>query len=318
LNGQNLYAFVIRRILATIPVMAVVAVFVFSLLYIAPGDPAAVIAGDQATTQDVERIRAQLGLNRPFLEQFAIWFWNVIRGDLGISIYTNQPVSHMIVQRIEPTLALTICSMLVTLSVAIPMGVVAAWKVGTWIDRLVMAFAVIGFSFPTFVIAYVLVLGLSMWADLLPVQGYVSITNGFWQFLPNMIMPSLTLGIVFVALIARMTRASMLEVLSQDYIRTAQSKGLSTPQVLITHALKNAAVPIVTTIGLGIALLISGVVVTETVFAIPGLGRLTVDAILRRDYPVIQGVVLVFSASYVLVNLLIDISYTFLDPRIRY
>ena len=298
--------------------MAVVAVFVFSLLYIAPGDPAAVIAGDQATTQDVERVREQLGLNRPFLEQFTTWSWNVIRGDLGISIYTNQPVTHMIVQRIEPTLALTICSMLVTLIVAIPMGVIAAWKVGTWIDRLVMAFAVIGFSFPTFVIAYMLVLGLSMWADLLPVQGYVSITNGFWQFVPHMIMPSLTLGIVFVALIARMTRASMLEVLSQDYIRTAQSKGLSNAQVLIGHALKNAAVPIVTTIGLGIALLISGVVVTETVFAIPGLGRLTVDAILRRDYPVIQGVVLIFSASYVVVNLLIDISYTFLDPRIRY
>jgi peptide/nickel transport system permease protein len=298
--------------------MAVVAVFVFSLLYIAPGDPAAVIAGDQATTQDVERIREQLGLNRPFLEQFATWSWNVIRGDLGISIYTNQPVTHMIVQRIEPTVALTICSMLVTLMVAIPMGIVAAWKVGTWVDRLVMAFAVFGFSFPTFVIAYMLILSLSMWADVLPVQGYVSISKGFLQFLPNMIMPSLTLGIVLVALIARMTRASMLEVLSQDYIRTAQSKGLSTPQVLIGHALKNAAVPIVTTIGLGIALLISGVVVTETVFAIPGLGRLTVDAILRRDYPVIQGVVLVFSASYVLVNLLIDISYTFLDPRIRY
>ena len=298
--------------------MAVVAVFVFSLLYIAPGDPAAVIAGDQASTQDVERVREQLGLNRPFLEQFATWSWNVIRGDLGISIYTNQPVTHMIVQRIEPTLALTICSMLITLVIAIPMGIIAAWKVGTWIDHLVMAFAIIGFSFPTFVIAYILVLGFSMWADLLPVQGYVSITNGFWQFVPHMIMPSLTLGIVFVALIARMTRASMLDVLSQDYIRTAQSKGLSNTQVLIGHALKNAAVPIVTTIGLGIALLISGVVVTETVFAIPGLGRLTVDAILRRDYPVIQGVVLIFSASYVLVNLLIDISYTFFDPRIRY
>jgi peptide/nickel transport system permease protein len=224
----------------------------------------------------------------------------------------------MIIQRIEPTLALTICSMLVTLVIAIPMGVVAAWRAGTWIDRLVMAFAVFGFSFPTFVIAYLLILIFSMWADILPVQGYVSITRGLGEFLPNIIMPSLTLGIVFIALIARMTRASMLEVLSQDYIRTAQSKGLSNTKVLLGHALKNASVPIVTTIGLGIALLISGVVVTETVFAIPGLGRLTVDSILRRDYPVIQGVVLVFSASYVLVNLLIDITYTFLDPRIRY
>ena len=313
-----MFAYIARRILATVPVMVVVAIFVFSLLYLAPGDPAAVIAGDQATTQDIERIREQLGLNRPFLQQFSTWLWNIIRGDLGVSIYTNQPVSRMIVQRIEPTVALTICSMLFTLCIAIPMGVIAAWKVGTWVDRAVMAFAVLGFSFPTFVIAYILVLTFSIWLEILPVQGYVSIANGVGEFLPNIIMPSLTLGIVFIALIARMTRASMLDVLTQDYIRTAQSKGLSTSKVLIGHALKNASVPIVTTIVLGIELLISGVVVTETVFAIPGLGRLTVDAILRRDYPVIQGVVLVFSFSYVLVNLLIDISYTFLDPRIRY
>jgi len=313
-----LFAYIVRRILATIPVMGVVAIFVFSLLYLSPGDPAAVIAGDHASAQDVERIREQLGLNEPFLTRFGTWLWNVIRGDLGTSIFASLPVSHMILQRVEPTIALTVCSMLVTLAVAIPMGVIAAWNAGTWIDRLVMAFAVFGFSFPTFVIAYLLIFALSMWANLLPVQGYVSITRGLWEFLPHVIMPSLTLGIVFIALIARMTRASMLEVLSQDYIRTAQSKGLSTVQVLLGHALKNASVPIVTTIGLGIALLISGVVVTETVFAIPGLGRLTVDAILTRDYPVIQGVVLVFSASYVLVNLVIDISYTFLDPRIRY
>jgi peptide/nickel transport system permease protein len=311
-------AYIVRRVLATIPVMAVVAVIVFSLLHLSPGDPASLIAGDHASVADVERIREQLGLNKPLLTQFSTWFGNIIRGDLGVSIYTNDSVSHMIIQRIEPTLALTICSMLVTLVIAIPMGVVAAWRAGTWIDRLVMAFAVFGFSFPTFVIAYLLILIFSMWADILPVQGYVSITRGLGEFLPNIIMPSLTLGIVFIALIARMTRASMLEVLSQDYIRTAQSKGLSNTKVLLGHALKNASVPIVTTIGLGIALLISGVVVTETVFAIPGLGRLTVDSILRRDYPVIQGVVLVFSASYVLVNLLIDITYTFLDPRIRY
>lgn len=311
-------AYVLRRILATIPVMGVVAIFVFSLLYLSPGDPAAVIAGDHASAQDVERIRRQLGLDEPFLTRFGTWLWNVVRGDLGTSIFANQPVSRMILQRVEPTVALTVCSMLVTLVFAIPMGVVAAWKAGTWIDRLVMAFAVFGFSFPTFVIAYLLIFALSMWADLLPVQGYVSITHGLREFLPHVVMPSLTLGIVFIALIARMTRASMLEVLSQDYIRTAHAKGLGSSRVLIGHALKNASVPIVTTIGLGIALLISGVVVTETVFAIPGLGRLTVDAILTRDYPVIQGVVLVFSASYVLVNLLIDISYTFLDPRIRY
>jgi peptide/nickel transport system permease protein len=313
-----MFAYIVRRILATIPVMGVVALFVFSLLYLSPGDPAVIIGGDTATPEDIARIREKLGLDQPFMVQFGTWFWNVLRGDLGISIFTNLPVSRLILQRVEPTLALTVSTLIVTVAVAVPMGVVAAWRAGTWIDRLVMAFAVLGFSAPVFVTGYILIFGLSIWADLLPVQGYVSISNGFLAFLPNIVLPSLALGMVYTALIARITRASMLEVLSQDYIRTAQSKGLSTPKVLLGHALKNASVPIVTTIGIGLALLISGVVVTESVFAIPGLGRLTVDAILRRDYPIIQGVILVFSASYVLVNLLIDVCYTFLDPRIRY
>ncbi len=313
-----MFAYLIRRLLATIPVMGVVAVVVFSLLYLTPGDPASLIAGDHASLQDIERIRVNLGLDKPFLIQFGTWLWNIVRGDLGISIYSNQPVLDMIVQRVEPTLALSICVLVVSLTLAIPMGVIAAWKVGTWIDRLIMGFAVLGFSFPVFVIAYGMVLVFSLNLEWLPVQGYVSIKEGFWAFLPHMVMPSLALGWIFAALVARMTRAAMLEVLSQDYIRTAQSKGLGTSKILIGHALKNASVPIVTTIGIGIALLISGVVVTETVFAIPGIGRLTVDAILRRDYPVIQGAVLVFSFLYVLVNLAIDIAYIFLDPRIRY
>ncbi|MBI3515970.1 MAG: ABC transporter permease [Proteobacteria bacterium] len=313
-----MFAYLVRRLLATIPVMGVVAIFVFSLLYLSPGDPAVVIGGDTATLEDIAKIREKLGLDRPFLVQFGTWLWNVVRGDLGISIFTNLPVSKLILQRVEPTIALTVSTLLVTVCVAIPMGVLAAWKAGTWIDRLVMAFAVLGFSFPVFVTGYLMIFSLSIWLDLLPVQGYVSITNGFFAFLPNMVLPSLALGMVYIALIARITRASMLEVLSQDYIRTAHSKGLSKPNVLFGHALKNAAVPIVTTLGIGLALLISGVVVTESVFAIPGLGRLTVDAILRRDYPIIQGVILVFSAAYVLINLMIDVTYTFLDPRIRY
>ena len=313
-----MFAYLIRRLLATIPVMGVVAVVVFSLLYLTPGDPASLIAGDHASLEDIERIRVNLGLDKPFLIQFGTWLWNIVRGDLGISIYSNQPVLDMIVQRVEPTLALSICVLVVSLTLAIPMGVIAAWKVGTWIDRLIMGFAVLGFSFPVFVIAYGMVLVFSLNLEWLPVQGYVSIKEGFWAFLPHMVMSSLALGWIFAALVARMTRAAMLEVLSQDYIRTAQSKGLGTSKILIGHALKNASVPIVTTIGIGIALLISGVVVTETVFAIPGIGRLTVDAILRRDYPVIQGAVLVFSFLYVLVNLAIDIAYIFLDPRIRY
>ena len=313
-----MFAYIIRRVAATIPVMFVVALFVFSLLYLSPGDPALIIAGDTATAEDIARIRAALGLDQPFYVQFGTWLWHVVRGDLGISIFTNLPVTTLIAQRLEPTLALTLTTLVVAVSVAIPMGVVAAWKAGTWIDRLVMLFAVLGFSVPIFVVAYLLIFGFSIGLNWFPVQGYTSIRQGFLPFLRHITLPSIALGLTYAALIARITRASMLEVLSQDYIRTAQAKGLSNRQVLIGHALKNAAVPIATIIGIGVALLISGVVVTETVFAIPGLGRLTVDAILRRDYPIIQGVILLFSAAYVLVNLAVDVSYMLLDPRVRY
>jgi len=282
-----MFAYVVRRILATIPVMVVVAVFVFALLHLSPGDPAAIIAGDTATEADIAGIRAKLGLDQPIWVQFGTWVWGLMHGDLGISIFTNLPVIKLIQQRIEPTVALTISTLILSVAVAIPMGVLAAWRAGSWVDRLVMVFAVLGFSVPVFVLAYLLIYVFAIWADLLPVQGYVSITQGFWPFLSRIILPSLALGMIYSALIARITRASMLDVLAQDYIRTAQAKGLASQQVLIGHALKNAAVPIVTIIGIGVALLISGVVVTETVFAIPGLGRLTVDAILRRDYPII-------------------------------
>jgi peptide/nickel transport system permease protein len=313
-----MWAYIIRRVLATIPVMAIVALFVFSLLYLAPGDPAAVIAGDQATPADVERIRASLGLDRPYLVRFGAWAWDIARGDLGTSIFTNLPVSTMIKQRIEPTLSLMIVTLILAVSIAVPMGVVAAWKQGSWIDRAVMAFAVLGFSVPVFVVGYVLAYVFALELDWLPVQGYTPFSNGFFPWMENLILPAVALGGVYIALIARITRATMLEVLSQDYIRTARAKGAGQRSILFIHALKNAAVPIVTVIGIGVALLIGGAVVTESVFAIPGLGRLTVDAILRRDYPVIQGVILLFSFVYVLVNLLIDLSYTFFDPRIRY
>ncbi|MCS6892843.1 MAG: ABC transporter permease [Rhodovarius sp.] len=313
-----MWAYIVRRILATIPVMAVVALFVFSLLYIAPGDPAAVIAGDQASPEDVERIRASLGLDRPYLVRFGEWVWRILHGDLGTSIFTNLPVATMIAQRIEPTLSLMTVTILFAVSVAVPLGVVAAWKQGTIIDRLVMAFAVLGFSVPVFVVGYLLAYSFALELDWLPVQGYTPFSHGFWPWLENLILPALALGTVYIALIARITRASMLEVLNQDYIRTARAKGAGQGSILFLHALKNAAVPIATVVGIGIALLIGGAVVTESVFAIPGLGRLTVDAILRRDYPVIQGVVLLFSFVYVLVNLAIDLLYTLFDPRIRY
>ncbi len=313
-----MFAYIIRRIVATIPVMGFVAFFVFSLLYLTPGDPAAVIAGDQATVADIERIRERLGLDRPFLVQFGTWLWAVLHGDMGISIFTNLPVSEMIGQRIEPTVALALVTIILAVSLAVPLGTLAAWRVGSWIDRLVMVLAVAGFSVPVFVVGYILIFAFALELEWLPVQGFISPSVNFWSFLSHMVMPASALGLVYMALIARITRASVLEVLSQDYIRTARAKGLAEDKVLLGHALKNAAVPIVTIIGIGVALLIGGVVVTESVFAIPGLGRLTVDAILRRDYPIIQGVILLFSFVYVVLNLLIDISYTLLDPRIRY
>jgi peptide/nickel transport system permease protein len=298
--------------------MLVVAFFVFSLLYLAPGDPAAIIAGDQASPADVERIRASLGLDRPFLIRFGEWLWQILHGDLGTSIFTNLPVSHMIAQRIEPTTSLMVLTIIFSIIVAIPLGVIAAWKHGSWIDRAVMVLAVFGFSTPVFVMGYLLAYVFALKLDWLPVQGFTSITVGVVPFLRSLALPTVALGLIYVALLARITRATMLEVLSQDYVRTAKAKGVGQHTVLFVHALKNAAVPIVTVIGIGVALLIGGAVVTESVFAIPGLGRLTVDAILRRDYPVIQGVVLLFSFVYVLVNLGVDLLYTLFDPRIRY
>ena len=311
-------SYILRRVLATMPVMAIVALLVFSLLYIAPGDPAAMIAGDQASPDDVARIRQSLGLDRPFLVQFGTWLWRILHGDLGTSIFTNLPVSALIAQRIEPTLSLMVLTLVLTILVAVPLGVVAAWKAGSWVDRTIMAFAVFAFSLPVFVVGYVLAYVFALQFDWLPVQGYTPLAEGFWPWLQNLILPALALGCVYIALIARITRASMLEVLQQDYVRTARAKGLDQRSILFVHALKNAAVPIVTVIGIGIALLIGGAVVTESVFAIPGLGRLTVDAILRRDYPVIQGIVLMFSFLYTLVNLMVDVTYTLVDPRIRY
>jgi len=307
-----------RRIVATIPVMAIVALFVFSLLYIAPGDPAAVIAGEQASPEDVEKIRRGLGLDRPFLSRFGDWSWHILQGDLGTSMFTGLPVTQLIVQRLEPTLSLMVVTLILAVTIAVPMGVMAAWKAGTWVDRGLMAFAVLGFSVPVFVVGYLLAYVFALELDWFPVQGYTPLSAGVWPWLENLVLPAIALGCVYIALIARITRASMLEVLQQDYIRTARSKGMGQSGILFIHALKNAAVPIVTVIGIGVALLIGGAVVTESVFAIPGLGRLTIDAIVRRDYPVIQGIVLLFSLVYVLVNLAVDVLYTLLDPRIRY
>jgi peptide/nickel transport system permease protein len=310
--------FLARRLLAVIPVLAVVAVIVFLILRLTPGDPAAVIAGNSATLEDIARIRKQLGLEEPLLVQFWIWVKGIFAGDLGHSFYYRMPVTELMGQRLEPTFALATFTIILAVSIAVPLGVLAAWKHGSWLDRGLMGFSVLGFSIPVFVLGYILIWIVSLKLNLLPVQGYKRIGQGFGPFISHLILPAVTLSVIYIALIARVTRAAVSEALTEDFIRTARSKGLPEVRVLIRHALANAAVPIVTVIGIGVALLIGGVVVTETVYAIPGLGQLTVDAVLARDFPVVQGLILFFSVAYVLINLLVDLSYIVLDPRIRY
>jgi len=313
-----MYRFIAQRLLSTVPVLLVVAVFVFALLRLTPGDPAAIMAGDAANAEQIERIRAGLGLDRPIAVQFGIWLGNIVRGDLGESFYFRIKVADLIGQRLEPTLALATLTIVIAVVLSVPLGVVAAWRFGGWFDRALMGFSVMGFSVPVFVLAYLLIWFVSLKLGWLPVQGYRRISEGVGPFFQHLILPALTLSVIYIAYIARVTRASVLEALGEDYIRTARAKGLPEMRVLVRHALANAAVPIATVIGIGIAVLIGGVVVTESVYAIPGLGRLTVDAVLARDFPTIQGVILFFSFIYVLVNLLIDLSYVVLDPRIRY
>jgi len=314
--------FLLRRIVAVLPVLFVVSLVVFLILRLAPGDPAAVIAGNSATNEDIAKIQVQLGLDKPVPVQYGIWMANVVQGDLGFSYYLNKPVTELIAQRVEPTLSLAFGTVLLAILIAVPLGTLAAWRMGGWLDRLLSGFSVAGFSVPVFVIAYLLIYLFAIRLEWLPVQGYKSLSGpssaGPWAWMRQLILPWMTLAMIYVALIARVTRASVSEALTEDYIRTARAKGIAELAVLLRHALANAAVPIVMVVGIGIALLIGGVVVTETVYAIPGLGSLTVDAVLNRDFPVIQGLVLLFSVSYVLINLCVDLSYLVLDPRIRY
>ncbi|HTU53159.1 MAG TPA: ABC transporter permease [Acetobacteraceae bacterium] len=311
-------AYIVRRLLSTVLVMVLVGVFVFLLLHIAPGDPAAIIAGNNATPAEITAIRHELGLSDPLTVQFARWFWDLLHGNFGISIFSDTPVITLIGQRLPATLSLTALTIGFAVILAVAAGVVAAWKAGGLLDGLLMGFAALGFSTPVFVVGYFLIYLFAIRLHWLPVEGYVPLREGAWPWLSHLILPAIALGLAYVALIARITRASMLEVLAEDYIRTARAKGASNSSVLFRHALKNAGVPIVTVIGIGVALLISGVVVTETVFNIPGVGRLAVDAITNRDYPIIQGVMVIFSGAYVVINLLVDLSYALIDPRVRY
>ncbi len=308
---------ILRRLLSMLPVMGVVAICVFLLLHLAPGDPASIIAGENATPENIARIREQLGLDQPVWKQFLVWIAAMLHGDLGTSLFWGDTVLSLIGQRAEPTVSLALTTLAVAVFLAIAIGVLAASHAGTWIDRLVMGFAVLGFSVPVFVVGYLLIFVFAVNLKWLPVQGYSPLAEGLLPWLRNLVLPSVALGMAYVALIARITRTTMLDVLAEDYMRTARAKGVATRAMLFRHALKNAAVPIATVVGNGVALLIGGVVITETVFNIPGIGRLVVDAIARRDYPIIQGVIMVFSGVYVLVNLLVDLSYTLFDPRVR-
>lgn len=311
-------AYIARRFLSTLPVMAMVAIVVFAILRLTPGDPAAIIAGDSATADQLAQMRTHMGLDKPVHIQFFVWLLQLLRGDLGVSLISGIPVSAIISDRIGPTVALGTSIIVFSVLVAIPLGVIAAWRQGSALDRAIMAFSVFGFSVPVFVLGYLLILLFSIVLGWFPVQGYRPLSDGLWPFLERLILPTLALSTAYIALIARITRTSVLEVMGEDYIRTARAKGLTESTVLRSHALPNAAVPIVTIIGVGVAALISGVVVTESVFNLPGLGRLVVEAVLARDYPVIQGLILFFSFIYIMINLVVDVLYTVFDPRIRY
>ena len=311
-------SYIIRRIIAMVPILAFVAVFVFLLIHITPVDPAAIIAGDYATLDQIAAIRTQLKLDRPLLEQFTTWVNRLVRADLGVSIFSQQPVARLIGQRLEPTLILALMATSMAVIIAVPLGVIAAYYGGGVFDRLVVGFSVLGFSTPIFLVGYFLVYVFALGLDWFPAQGYSPLSAGLGFCLRSLLLPALAVALLYVALITRVTRAVCIEVLNQDYVRTAQAKGLESWVVLRRHVLPNAAVPIATVVGIGIAAMLGGVVVTETVFNIPGLGRLTADAIVRRDFPIIQGLMLLFTGIYVGVNLLIDLSYVFFDPRIRY
>lgn len=310
--------YILRRVFALIPVLIVVAVATFALIHITPGDPATAILGDDATVEQIEAMRSRLGLDRPLPEQFVRWVGRALVGDFGTSIYANKPVLPTILARLEPTALLTLASLGIAILIGIPAGVVSALRRNSWLDQTLLVVTLFGVSVPNFWLGLNLILLFGVVLPLLPVAGYVSLERDWTETYRYLIMPAIALGFSQAAIIARITRTSMLEVLSQDFIRTARSKGLRPRIVTYRHALRNAMINVLTIIGVVVAVLLSGSVVTETVFSIPGLGRLMVDAVQRRDYPVIQGVMLFVATLNVLVNLLVDLAYALLDPRIRY
>jgi peptide/nickel transport system permease protein len=310
--------YLINRIIVLIPVMFVVATVVFFLVHLIPGDPASVVLGPNATPSDVMKVRAQMGLDKPIPVQFVIWLSRIIQGDLGDSLFLGRSVTQAIFERLEPTLVLVALSSIVAILIGIPAGVLAAVRPNRWLDKILMFFAILGVSIPTFWLGLNFIEFFSVLLKWLPAAGYAPLSSGIWESLRYMILPASSLGFNQSALIARICRSSMLEVMQQDYIRTARAKGLMEPGVVLKHALRNVMIPTVTVIGTTFAVLIGGAVVTEIVFNIPGAGLLIINSVLRRDYPVIQGCVLFISAVYVIINLIVDISYVYIDPRVKY
>ncbi len=313
-----MWRYIVMRLLSAVPVVLVVGIVTFSLLHVAPGDPAAIIGGDEARPEDLERIRHELGLDRPIIMQFGSWLGRLLQGDLGTSIFSRRSITSLMAPRLQPTLSLGVQVIVLSSLLGVSLGVIAAWRAGRPMDRVLMLFAVLGFSTPGFWLAFILIWGFSVNLGWFPVLGYSPIGDGLLKHLHSMFLPVMVNSILASAFISRITRSTMLEVLREDYIRTARAKGLAELIVYLRHALRPASIPVVTVIGAAIAGLATGFVVTESVFTIPGLGRMLIDAISRRDYPIIQAMLMVSAVFYVLVNLVIDIIYAYLDPRIRY
>lgn len=310
--------YVLRRLVSLVPVLLVVGVVVFALVHLTPGDPASVILGDNATTDQVQKLHHELGLDAPLYLQFAHWLGNACRFRFGQSLFLNRPVTRALLDRAQPTGLLTLYALAIAVLIGIPAGIIAALRRNSALDRILMTLAISGVAIPSFVLGILLILLFAVFLHWLPAGGYIPFSKNPTGHLRTMVMPAFSLGFASSALLARIVRSSMLDVLREDYVRTAYAKGLRTRAVVVRHALRNALIPIVTVIGISLGGLLSGAVVTETVFNLPGMGQLVVQSVLRRDFPVIQGAVMVTATVYLLVNLAVDVLYVYLDPRIRY
>jgi len=315
--GIPVAAYLVKRILSLIPVLFVVTIVIFMIMHLTPGDPASSILGLEASQEEIDALNEQLGLNRPILEQYISWVGGLLRGDLGDSIFMRQPVGQAIAEHIGPTLSLAILAQLIAVILAIPFGMLAAYKRGKLTDYSLMALSLVGMAVPSFLLGMLLMLLIGVELRWLPIAGYKPLSSGLWEHLKFLILPGLSLGTIQAALITRMTRAAMLETMSHNYIKTVRSKGLNEFRVMLGHVFRNSLMPVLTVLGQSFGTLVTGAVVVESIFNIPGLGQLIINSIERRDYAVIQGVVLIITIIYVGINLVVDLLYGAVDPRVR-